>query len=136
MEDRYENLIKKITGIGFKMDTDFPLSVQVENAHDGVLTFCEYEEDSDGYFTGKTREYTGTFSDALQMACDEVSYQVNLDGLTRDEAVELMLSPDFRDLTLELAERSEAFGGLCINGTSFNHEGDQLVNEDLGPWPF
>jgi hypothetical protein len=136
MEARHEELIKQITSIGFKMDTDLPLSIQVESASDGVMTFCEYEEDDDGYFTSESREYTGTFLEALQVACDEVSYRLDIDGLTRDEAVELLLSPDYRTLTLELAERSEPFGGLHINGTCFSVEGGQLVNEDFGPWPF
>ncbi len=136
MEARYEELIKRITSIWFKMDSDFPLSVHVESGGDGVMTFWEDEEDDDGYLTGESREYTGTFLEALQVACDTVSYQLDIDGLTRDEAVELLLSSDYRTLTLELAEKSEPFGGLYINGTCFSVEGGQLVNEDFGPWPF
>jgi len=136
MDDKYENLIRRITSIGFDINTDFPSSTQVEGNRDGVLVFCAYEEDEDGYFTGETREYTGTFADAIQEAIDCVVYDLTIEGLTRDEAVELLLLPEHRAKTFELLNICEPWSGLVVNGTRFSLEDGELVNEDFGKWPF
>jgi hypothetical protein len=136
MDDKYENLIRRITSIGFDINTDFPSSTQVEGNRDGVLVFCAYEEDEDGYFTGETREYTGTFADAIQEAINSVVAELTIEGLTRNEAMELLLSPEYRAKTFELAEICEPFEGLLVNTTRFKLEDGGLVNEDFGKWPF
>ena len=136
MDDKYENLIRRITGIGFNLHTDFPSSTQVEGNRDGVLVFCDYEEDEDGYFTGESIEYTGTFADAIQAAIGGVVYDLTIDGLTRDEAMELLLSTEYRSKTFELLNICEPWSGLVVNGTRFALEDGELVNEDFGKWPF
>lgn len=136
MDYTYENLIRRISSIGFNMDSDFPSNVQVEGNREGVLVFTEYEEDDDGYFTGNSREYTGTFADAIQEAIDCVAWDLSFGGLSRDEALTLLLAPEYRTKTFELIDLCDSWGGLSINGTRFTIEDGQLVNEDFGVWPF
>ena len=136
MDDKYEDLIRRITSIGFNLHTDFPSSTQVEGNRDGVLIFCAYEEDEDGYFTGETSDHTGTFADAIQEAIDCRVYDLTIEGLTRNEAMELLLSPEYRTKTFELAKICEPWEGLLVNTTRFKLEDGELVNEDFGKWPF
>ena len=136
MDYKYENLIRRITSIGFNIDTDFPSSTQVEGNRDGVLVFCDYEEDEDGYFTGESIEYTGTFADAIQAAIDCRVYDLTIEGLTRNEAMELLLSTEYRAKTFELFNICEPMSGLVVNGTRFALEDGELINEDFGKWPF
>jgi hypothetical protein len=136
MDDKYEDLIRRITSIGFNLHTDFPSSTQVEGNRDGVLIFCAYEEDEDGYFTGETSDHTGTFADAIQEAIDCRVYDLTIEGLTRNEAMELLLSPEYRAKTFELVKFCEPWDGLLVNNTRFALEDGELVNEDFGKWPF
>ena len=136
MDYKITNLISRITSIGLDIDSDSPAAIQVDGATDGVLHFLEYEVDDEGYITTLPREYDGTFADAIQAAIDCVANDLTIGGLSRDEAVELLLSPDYRAKTLELIEYCDGWGGLAINGTRFTLEDGQLVNEDFGPWPF
>jgi hypothetical protein len=57
-------------------------------------------------------------------------------GLSRDEALTLLLAPEYRTKTFELIDLCDSWGGLSINGTRFTIEDGQLVNEDFGVWPF
>ena len=136
MDDKHEKLIRRITSIGFNLDSAFPSSTQVEGNRDGILVFCDYEEDEDGYFTGETSEHTGNFVDAIQEAIYCRVYDLTIEGLTRDEAVELLLLPEHRAKTFELLNICEPWSGLAVNGTRFTLEDGELVNEDFGKWPF
>ena len=136
MDSKYENLIRRITSVGLDIDSESPADIQVDGSTDGVLHFLEYDVDDEGYITTLPREYDGTFADAIQAAIDCVAKDLTIGGLSRDEAVELLMSPDFRAKTLELIDYCGAWGGLEINGTRFTFEDGQLVNEDFGPWPF
>jgi hypothetical protein len=136
MDDVYEQLIRKITGIGFDIDTDFPRLTQIASAHDGVMHFFEYEEDDEGYINNLPIQYEGTFAEALQAAISCSTRELTFDGLSRDEAVQLLLSPDYRTLTTNLVNGCPDMGGLAINGTRFYFEKGQLINEEFGVWPF
>jgi len=136
MDYKYQELVRRITSVGLDIDSDSPAEVQVDGATDGVLHFLEYEVDEDGFISSVPREYDGTFADALQAAIDCVAKDLTIGGLSRDEAITLLLSPEYRSKTFELVESCEVWGGLVFNGTRFTLEDGQLVNEDFGPWPF
>lgn len=136
MSFQIDNLISRIKSIGFDLDSDFPGLIQVDSARDGVMHFLEYDEDEDGFITTPPREYDGTFTDAIQAAIDCVISAIDIDGLSRDEAVTLLMSPAFREKTSELIRNTDGWGGLAINGTRFSLIDNKLVNEDFGEWPF
>ncbi len=96
MDSKYENLIRRITSVGLDIDSESPADIQVDGSTDGVLHFLEYDIDDEGYITTLPREYDGTFADAIQAAIDCVAKDLTVGGLSRDEAVELLMSPDFR----------------------------------------
>ena len=90
MDNKYENLIRRITSVGLDIDSESPADIQVDGSTDGVLHFLEYDVDDEGYITTLPREYDGTFADAIQAAIDCDVKDLTIDGLSRDEAVELL----------------------------------------------
>jgi hypothetical protein len=129
-------LIRKITGVAFNMDTDSPSCVQVETARAGELMLSEYPEDESGNITGPPTTRSVDFVEMIDVAIGCVVWQMEIMGLTRDEAVTLLLCDPYREKTFELVKMCGVVGGLEINGTRFELVDGKLVNEDFGPWPF
>ncbi len=118
MTDRYNNLIRRITGIGFDIGSDWPGNTQIESARDGVMTFSEYPVDDYGYITGPPSCWDGTFEDAMSEA--EWVTELDIRGLTDEEVFELVTSPRYQDKLMDLAAKSELGDRIFrINGIGF-----------------
>lgn len=120
MEERNAALLRRITGVGFDIHSDYPDPVQVEHAEDGVLQFSEYEESEDGYFIHPPSNWDGTFADVLEQALACGTWELDIRGLSDKEAFDLVTSSTYRDALIELASRSELDNRVFrVNGVGF-----------------
>lgn len=120
MEERSAALLRRITAVGFDIHSDYPDPVQVEHAEDGVLQFSEYEVSGGGYFNHPPSHWDGTFADVLEQALACGTWELDISGISDEEAFELVTSPTYRDALIELASRSELDDRVFrVNGVGF-----------------
>jgi hypothetical protein len=113
MRRRQRELLHRVVDVGLDAGTDYPCPVQVEHADKGVMWVTVYElDDEDEYLTGETSRHKTSLRRVLR---DAVAYQVthiDVKGLDPDEALELLLFPDYVEFLHDLADQ----GPVWING--------------------
>ena len=129
MHDRITSLIKKITSVGFDIHTDYPSNCQVESADNGVMTLSYYDEREDGTFVFPPTYVDGDFAAVMHAALVYEPWSLDIDGLTEQEAFDVVTAPDHLMALQELAQRSELGDQMFrVNGVGFAMHDDELLS--------